>query len=139
MSNFFYRRLNFFDKQGSPLNFDYIGPTGPTPVDSNFVFMTSSGSATVGTFDVDLFDSEPASLTFNLNDVNGFNISAWANEIFDFLQKGADVYLNGRISGQQEFKGKILSVTSNIGTYQIDFYPGQVSGIANSRRCPRKL
>jgi uncharacterized protein (TIGR02145 family) len=128
MSNFFYRRLNFFDKQGSPLNFDYIGPTGPTPVDSNFVFMTSSGSATVGTFDVDLFDSEPASLTFNLNDVNGFNISAWANEVFDFLQKGADVYLNGRISGQQEFKGKILSVTSNIGTYQIDFYPGQVSG-----------
>jgi hypothetical protein len=128
MSNFFYRRLNFFDKHGDPLNFDYVGPTGPTPADSKFSFLSSSGSSSVGHFDVDLLDSEPAALTFNLNDTNGFNISDWANEVFDFLKKGAEVYLHGKIAGQQEFKGQISSVVNNIGTYTINFYEGQVSG-----------
>jgi len=128
MSNFFYRRLNFFNKHGDPLNFDYVGPTGPTPLDSKFTFRSSSGSSSVGEFDVDLLDSDPASLTFNLNDLNGFNISDWAKEIFDFLLKGADVYLYGRIAGQQEFKGKISSISTNVGTYTVNFYPGQVSG-----------
>ena len=46
-------RLKFFNKQGNPLNFDYIGPTGPTPLDSKFTFITSpSGASNPGDLDI---------------------------------------------------------------------------------------
>jgi hypothetical protein len=51
MSEFFYRRLNFYDKTGSPLNFDYIGATGPSDLDVKFTYITSASvTSSIPTF-----------------------------------------------------------------------------------------
>ena len=41
-------RLKFFNKRGNPLNFEYIGPTGPTPLDSKFLYKTNFVSSSNG-------------------------------------------------------------------------------------------
>ena len=128
MENFFYRRLNFFDKRGNPLNFQYIGPTGPSELDTRFSFISSSGSANPGEVDIDFLDNDPSVLNFNLNDINGFDIVSWAEKVKESLLGGADVYLIGRVTGQQEFKGKISSVVFNPSNIEINFINGQVFG-----------
>ena len=128
MENFFYRRLNFFDKKGNPLNFEYVGPTGPSELDTRFSFISSSGSSNLGEVDVDLLDNDPAVLNFNKTDINGFNIVSWAEKVKESLLGGADVYLLGRVTGQQEFKAKISSVVFNPSNIEINFINGQVFG-----------
>ena len=102
-------RLNFFNKEGNPLNFDYIGPTGPTPLNSKFTYITSvSGSANAG--DIHITDAGTQYvIELNINDLNEFNLTAWTNETADFILKGADVYLSGEVAGQQNFRWKITA------------------------------
>ena len=128
MSSFFYRRLNFFNKAGAPLNFDYIGPTGPTPLDSKFQYIASVSVSFPGDINVANFDQEPATMILYYKDQNDYDITSWADEVSDYLQKGADVYLNGRVAGQQEFMGKIQSINQVGLTYQIQFFSGKSSG-----------
>jgi hypothetical protein len=128
MSNFFYRRLNFFNKRGNPLNFDYIGPTGATELESTFIYLSNSSVTSIGDINVNSFDLEPATLTLYFEDLNGFTIIDWANEVQTFLQQGAEVFLNGRVAGQQQFKGKIFSITPSGSTYIIQFFPGKSEG-----------
>ena len=128
MENFFYRRLNFFDKKGDPLNFQYVGPTGPSELDTRFSFISSSGSSNLGEVDIDFLDNDPAVLNFNPNDINGFNIVSWAEKVKESLLGGAGVYLIGRVTGQQEFKGKISSVVFNPSNIEINFINGKVFG-----------
>jgi len=42
--------LNFYNKNGNPLNFDYIGATGPTPLDTKFSYILGSSSTAQGYF-----------------------------------------------------------------------------------------
>ena len=130
MSNFFYRRLNFFNKEGKPLNFDYIGPTGPTPLDSVFTYISSSTVSSNGNIDVNSFDQDdPPIITLYYSDSNGSSLDQWAAEVELFLEQGADVYLNGRIASQQQFKAQIEVITIIPGySVQLDFYPGKASG-----------
>jgi hypothetical protein len=128
MSNFFYRRLEFFDKTGSPLNFEYIGPTGPTVLDSRFVFSTGTTAASLGICSASQFDSEPGYLDFNYTDSNSYGLIEWVNEVNFFLLNGADVFLDGRISGQNQFTGKIESITDNSSFFTVNFTPGSIQG-----------
>jgi len=130
MSSFFYRRLNFFDKSGKPLNFDYIGPTGPTPLDTNFTYISQPNPYGMGHAYVANLSSSTPLIQIHIQDLNGFSIESWADEAISFLEQGADVYFHGSIVGQQEFKGKVQSITKVLGLdyVQINFAPGYVSG-----------
>jgi hypothetical protein len=116
-------RLNFFNKEGNPLNFDYIGPTGPTPLDSKFTYITSvSGSANAGDIhitDVGTQYKTQYSIELNINDLNGFDLTSWSNEAADFILKGADVYLSGEVAGQQNFRWKITATFINSGSVYV--------------------
>jgi hypothetical protein len=128
MSNFFYRRLEFFDKTGSPLNLDYVGPTGPTPLDSRFTFVTGATASSLGYCSVSQFDSDPGSISFNYTDFNNFSLASWVSEVNDFLLNGAEVFLNGRVAGQNQFSGKIQSVTDNTTFFTVNFFPDSIQG-----------
>ena len=107
--------LNFYNKSGNPLNFDYIGPTGPTPLDVKFSYMVGSSASTPGFFEWSE-SSDDYILTLNMSDATSTNLYEWCIEVNDFIDKGATVYLNGYIStANTNFKGKI-SLVYNIGS-----------------------
>ena len=128
MSNFFYRRLNFFNKAGSPLNFEYIGATGPSNLDSKFTYVSSANASSQGGVNVSQLDLSSAYIDLNILDLNGFDITDWTNEVYDDIKAGADIYLNGRVAGQSEFSGKITSITNNTTTVTVNFEYEGVSG-----------
>ena len=122
-------RLKFFNKQGNPLNFDYIGPTGPTPLDSKFTFITSpSGASNPGDLDITEYSTYYEFL-FNQYDLNNFSLVSWYNEAVDFISKGAEIFLNGEVIGAKNFRAKIDSVTFSGGQLAVnllkDNYQGQ--------------
>ena len=101
-------KLRFFNKRGNPLNFEYIGPTGPSPLDSKFLYKTSSVSTSNGNV---IFQQSGSNYTFqfNTNDVNFFNLNSIGNEIDYCLSRGSEIYLNGRVIQGSQFKGKVTS------------------------------
>ncbi len=119
------RRLKFFNKSGNPLNFDYIGPTGPTPLDLTFLYVSAVSSSSRGQLDVGSLDNT-STLVFNIQDTNGFNITGWANEIYYFLQRGAEVDITLDILPENQFRGRISSVTIGATSVTVNF--SQVSG-----------
>ena len=121
MSNFFYRRLNFFDKKGDPLNFEYVGATGPSDLDTKFTYVTSSGVGSQGSVFVGQLDVDTPYLDLNIKDLNGFDITDWATSVNDNILSGAEIFLSGRISGQNEFTGKISSVVNNTTYVTVNF------------------
>lgn len=128
MSNFFYRRLEFFDKTGSPLNFEYIGPTGPTELDSRFTFFTGATASISGYSSVSQFDVDPGYIDFNYTDYNNYDLTAWITEANDFLLNGAEVFLNGRVAGQNQFSGKISSIVQNLNSFRVNFFNESIQG-----------
>jgi hypothetical protein len=102
--------LNFYNKSGNPLNFDYIGPTGPTPLDLKFLYYTSSNNNNQG----DLYITENSNdytFTFNIEDSSKNNLTSWSVECSDFIEKGASIYLNGNVSVGGSFKALVQSST----------------------------
>ena len=128
MSEFFYRRLNFYDKAGSPLNFDYIGATGPSELDQKFTYVTSSSVSSEGQISVSQLDSNPSYIDLNIADVNGFNIVAWGDSINSAILNGADVYIKGRIANQGEFEAKISTVVNNSTYLRVNFEVDSING-----------
>ena len=107
--------LKFFNKRGNPLNFEYIGPTGPSPLDNVFRYKTNAVSSSNG--DVIFQQSGPNyTFQFNYDDVNFFNIKEWASEVDYSIQRGAEVFLEGKVLSGNKFKGKIYSCVDN-GTF----------------------
>ena len=129
-------KLRFFNKRGNPLNFEYIGPTGPSPLDSRFLYKTSSVSTSNGNV---IFQQSGSNYTFqfNTNDVNFFNLNSIGNEIDYCLSRGSEIYLNGRVIGGSKFKGKITSCVVSGGgvliTIPVNNFIGQnIIGLGNT-------
>lgn len=112
-------RLRFFNKRGNPLNFEYIGPTGDSPLDSRFLYKTHPNSFSNG--DV-VFQQSGSNYTFQFNpqDSNFFDISELSEEIIYCLERGSEIYLNGKIRGGSQFKGKISSCSISGGNVTIN-------------------
>ena len=105
--------LNFYNKNGNPLNFDYIGPTGPTPLDTRFSHILGDSATTAGYFQW-VENPDDYTLTLNIDDVNNTNLSRWCVEAGDFMDKGATIYLTGHIPvANTNFKCKLGSITIN--------------------------
>ena len=121
-------KLRFFNKRGNPLNFEYIGPTGPSPLDSRFLYKTNSSYSSNGDVTFQQSGSDYI-FQFNFSDVNFFDITEIANEIDYCIDRGSEIYLNGRVLGGKEFKGKISScvITLNgiIITIPVNNFIGQ--------------
>jgi hypothetical protein len=102
--------LKFFNKRGNPLNFNYVGPTGPTPLDSKFVYNLTTGTSSAGQLDITESGTNYV-FSFFENDLNNFNLDAWYDEAVSFLDQGSTLFLLGRVVGAQQFRGKISSLS----------------------------
>jgi hypothetical protein len=114
------RRLKFFNKSGNPLNLEYVGPTGPTPLDLRFQHRSSGNSASKGEVDVSGLDTSDT-LIYNIQSTSGFYLFNWANEIIDFLERGAEIELELSILPENNFRGKVSSVSVGSSTITVNF------------------
>ena len=88
--------LRFFDKQGDPLNFQYIGPTGSAVLDSSFSYLAiNSGTAPAQGY-MSFVDADAPSpkIYINTSDRNGSSTVTWANSVFDSIVEGAIIRVN---------------------------------------------
>jgi hypothetical protein len=114
------RRLKFFNKSGNPLNLEYVDPTGPTPLDFKFQHRSAGASASKGEVDVSGLDTSNT-LIYNVQSTSGFYLFDWANEISDFLERGAEIEIELDILPENSFKGKVSSVSVGSSTITINF------------------
>ena len=119
--------LNFYDKSGNPLNFEYIGPTGPSPLDLKFTYKTAVGSTNPGDLDI-VNSSGTYEFRFNPLDLNLYNITEWSEIVDDWTNQGASVYLNGNVAGGQSFKFKIQDVVPTIYGFSVYCLDSDYSG-----------
>lgn len=127
------RRLNFFNKSGNPLNFEYVGPTGPTPLDFKFLYFSVSTTPGIGKVQVNTLDTA-SNLIFNKKDSAGFDITNWATEASTFITQGAEVYITLSILPNNAFKGKVSSVTIGSSTVTVVFSETQGQTIISEDR-----
>jgi len=120
------KNLLFFDKSGKPLNFEYVGPTGPASADLKFVYVSSGSSSSRGQMDVGSLESSNT-LVLNILDNNGFNITDWALQLDDWINKGSEIQINLAIlpSGNMVGKVSFLTITPNDVTIVFSSVNGQ--------------
>src|SRR6056300_337693 len=87
------RHLKFYNKQGNPLNFEYVGATAGVPLTYTFNYETLSSNTTPIAGRVSLISLSSNVIYLNVLDLNGFNISQWANEVNNKIQRGGKITL----------------------------------------------
>jgi len=87
------RHLKFFDKKGHPLNFEYVGAEPTTPLTLTFNFESSSNTTTPSSGKISFIDLSSNILYLNTIDMNGLDISSWANTVSENLLRGAKITL----------------------------------------------
>jgi len=103
-----YRRLNFFDKKGDPLNFEYINGPAPDILNIKFNYIVYNNVDNQGALKIenDALPNEKI-LTLNILDNNGYNINEWALNILTLDKEGSDITIKGNVLSKGEFIGKI--------------------------------
>jgi len=113
-------RLRFFDKSGRPLNFEYVGATGPfLEVDSISYFLTALSSSLEGQINLSTLGS--GSFTVNHNDRNSFSVLPWAQKISEWLNFGTDVTIFLEILGGQSIEIYVDSISIGVSDITVNF------------------
>lgn len=102
--------LKFFDKGGRPLNFEYVGPTGPVPIVENAsYFVSSSNASSAGLIDLTTLGSG----YFELNhfDRNGYSVLSWSQTINEWLNFGSKITIVLNVQDGQSIEIYVDSIT----------------------------
>lgn len=86
-------KLKFFDKQGDPLNFEYIGPTGSAVLDQNFSYFSINSGTSPSAGYISFADVDSGYLYMNTTDRNGTSIVEWTNSVLETIVYGSKVRL----------------------------------------------
>lgn len=109
------RHLKFFDKQGHPLNFEYVGAEPTTPLTLAFNYETSSGSTTPASGKISLISLSSNIIYINSTDANGLDITSWATSVSSSLIQGAKITLKLNIIPAIVVLAEISSVSISSG------------------------
>ena len=104
--------LRFFDKQGDPLNFQYIGPTGSPSLDNEFSYFAINSGTTPAAGYMSFVDADTASPKIYLNvlDRNGSNLSSWATSVFNSIVDGAKIRVKLAVYPAQNLSFNVTDV-----------------------------
>jgi hypothetical protein len=121
--------LRFFDKQGDPLNLEYIGPTGTsvnTTLNQKFDFISINSGTTPSSGYFSLKDINSGLVYLNTTDRNGASIVDWANTVLNSIINGAKIRLNVSVypANSLSFRINNLSIAGNILTLNVDRFLG---------------
>ncbi len=119
--------LRFYNKQGEPLNFQYVGPTASSTLDTRFNYVANSTNASPSAGNISLLNLSSGFLYLNILDQSGFNISSWVNSVSQALLNGSKITLTLSFAPAQTIScvisnasivGSIvtLSISQRIGT-----------------------
>lgn len=113
--------LRFFNKQGDPLNFEYIGPTGSQPLDGVFDYVSINSGISPSPGYISFQDVSSGILYLNSTDRNGSDIISWSNSILDSIIQGAKIRLNLSVYPAQNVSFLItgVSVSGSIVTLTV--------------------
>ena len=127
------RHLKFYNKQGNPLNFEYIGATAGIPLTYTFNYETFSVNTTPVAGQVSLISLSSNIIYFNVKDLNGFDITGWANSVNEKIQKGGKITLRLTIQPANVINAYIssTSVAGGIVTVNLSGFNGPTA-ISNS-------
>ena len=105
-------QLRFFDKQGDPLNFEYIGPTGSAVLDSSFSYLSTNSGTTPPQGYISLVDANSSSPQIYLNvlDLNGSSSSEWADSVLSSIIDGAKIRVNFAVYPAQNLSFNVTNV-----------------------------
>ena len=102
--------LRFYNKRGEPLNFQYVGPTASSVLDTRFNYVANSTNSSPTSGNVSLLDLSSGFLYFNLLDQSGYNITSWINSVSNALLNGSKITLTLSFAPAQT----IVCVISNV-------------------------
>ena len=85
--------LRFYNKQGEPLNFQYVGPTASSTLDTRFNYVANSTNASPSAGNISLLNLSSGFLYLNILDQSGFNITSWVNSVSQALLSGSKITL----------------------------------------------
>ena len=105
------RHLKFFDKKGEPLNFEYVGATASAPLTYNFNYESRSTNSTPPQGRISLFDIASNVLYMNKLDMNGYDLTSWANTVNDKVSKGGKITLKITFYPSNILQGEISSIS----------------------------
>lgn len=112
--------LKFFNKSGRPLNFEYIGATGPVAaIDSASYFFTALSSSSEGQINLSTLGS--GSFTVNQNDRNSFSILPWAQKVSEWLDFGTNVIIQLEILGGQNIEIYVDTISIGVSDITVNF------------------
>ena len=105
--------LRFFDKQGDPLNFEYIGPTGSSVLDSSFAYFSINSGTTPAQGYMSFVDADAADPKIYINtiDRNGASSVSWANSVLDSIVDGAKIRVNLSVYPAQNLSFNVTNVS----------------------------
>ena len=109
------RHLKFFDKKGLPLNFEYVGAEVSYPLNLVFNYETSSNNSTPTAGKISFFDLGSNVIYLNILDMNGLNITNWAQSVNDSLIQGGKISLKMNVIPAIVVTAEISSVSISSG------------------------
>lgn len=127
------RHLKFYNKQGNPLNFEYVGADVDAPLTYTFNYETASSTSTPITGKVSFIDLSSNVVYMNTLDMNGFDISNWAQSVDEKVQRGAKIKIRFSIQPANVVVATIssASVSSGVVTLNLSGFTGPTA-ISNS-------
>jgi hypothetical protein len=121
--------LRFYNKQGDPLNLEYVGPTASAPLDTSFIFRTNSQNSSPLQGYISLLDLSSNLIYMNLLDGSGFNITSWCNNVNSSINNGAKVSIVFTFDPAQNLSCVIsgITISGGVATLSLNSYLGPVS------------
>lgn len=114
------RHLKFYNKKGNPLNFEYIGATAGAPLTYTFNYETFSVNSTPTAGNVSLVSLSSNVIYFNVKDLNGFDITDWANSVNEKIQKGGRITLRLSIQPANIVNAQVASTSISGGIVTVN-------------------
>lgn len=114
--------LRFFDKQGDPLNFSYVGPTGSANLDTSYLYYsTNSGSSPADGY-LSLADIDNGLVYLNTTDRTRGNLIPWAQEVLASIIDGATIRVNLAVypANDLSFRVRNVSISGSTITLTVD-------------------
>ncbi len=118
MSN---KYLKFFDKNGNPLNFNYVGADATIPLTFNSNYESASTTVSPSAGKVSLYDIASKVLYMNIQDMNSYDITAWANSINQNISQGGNISLKITFYPSNVLTGSISSIVVSSSIVTITF------------------
>jgi hypothetical protein len=115
------RNLKFFDKRGHPLNFEYVGPSAEPPLTYTFNYESSSYSASPPQGGISLYDISSNIIYLNKKDMNGYDLTLWANTINTQISQGGKIILKTTFYPANILEGEISSISIGATILTINF------------------